>query len=124
MSRTRTWRRAGQSVDVGFYTESKNGGPPSCRECQGFTNNAPSSRQWCNIPRHTKRLVDPQTHAESSIGAWQLCLEMVGVVACLTNLLLAVLVSKNVDMYVPSSMAEQLGSFEAKVTTRTLERRR
>ncbi|CAM9477388.1 unnamed protein product, partial [Ectocarpus sp. 12 AP-2014] len=57
----------------------------------------------------------PKTHAESSIGAWQLCLEMVGVVACLTNLLLAVLVSKNVDMYVPSSMAEQLGSFEAKV---------
>eukprot|EP00903_Cladosiphon_okamuranus_P007574 g7348.t1 len=57
----------------------------------------------------------PQSHAESSIGAWQLCLEMVGVVACLTNLLLAVLVSKNVDLYVPTSMVEQLGSFEAKV---------
>lgn len=40
---------------------------------------------------------------------------MVGVVACLTNLLLAVLVSENVDRYVPTSMAEQLGSFEAKV---------
>lgn len=57
----------------------------------------------------------PQTHAESSIGAWQLCLEMIGVVACLTNLLLAVLVSENVDLYVPKSMTEQLGSFEAKV---------
>lgn len=75
------------------------------------------------MPRHAKCLLDPQTHAESSIGAWQLCLEMVGVVACLTNLLLAVLVSKNVDMYVPSSMAEQLGSFEAKVTL-PLETRR
>ena len=41
---------------------------------------------------------------------------MIGVVACLTNLLLAVLVSKNVDLYVPTSMAEQLGSFEAKVS--------
>lgn len=40
---------------------------------------------------------------------------MVGVVACLTNLLLAVLVSQNVDRYVPTSMTEQLGSFEAKV---------
>lgn len=40
---------------------------------------------------------------------------MIGVVACLTNLLLAVLVSKNVDLYVPASMVEQLGSFEAKV---------
>lgn len=64
-----------------------------------------SGRDCCNV----------QAHAESSIGAWQLCLEMVGVVACLTNLLLAVLVSKNVDLYVPTSMAEQLGSFEAKV---------
>lgn len=54
-------------------------------------------------------------HAESSIGAWQLCLEMIGVVACLTNLLLAVLISKHVDLYVPASMADHLGSFEAKV---------
>lgn len=58
-----------------------------------------------------------QTHVESSIGAWQLCLEMIGVVACLTNLLFAVLVSENVSAHVPKSMTEQLGSFEGKVCT-------
>lgn len=56
-----------------------------------------------------------QAHAESTIGAWQLCLEMMGIVACLTNLLLAVVVSKNVDMYVPKSMTDQLGTIEGKV---------
>ena len=56
-----------------------------------------------------------QTHEEASIGAWQLCLEMIGVVACLSNLLLAVMVSQNVSSYVPASMTERLGSIEGKV---------
>ena len=56
-----------------------------------------------------------QSHEEASIGAWQLCLEMIGVVACMTNLLLAVMVSENVTSYVPKTMSEQLGSFEGKV---------
>lgn len=60
-----------------------------------------------------------QTHEEASIGAWQLCLEMIGVVACLTNLLLAVMVSENISSYVPKTMSEQLGSFEGKVTDLT-----
>lgn len=45
---------------------------------------------------------------------------MLGIVACLTNLLLVVLVSENVSMYVPKSMSEHLGSFEAKVSKRLL----
>lgn len=45
---------------------------------------------------------------------------MLGIVACLTNLLLVVLVSENVSMYVPKSMSEHLGSFEGKVSKRLL----
>lgn len=36
-------------------------------------------------------------------------------VSCLTNLLLAVIVSKNVSLYVPSSWSAQLGTIEGKV---------
>lgn len=60
-------------------------------------------------------VVNVQAHAESTIGAWQVCLEMLGIVACLTNLLLVVLVSENVSMYVPKSMSDHLGTFEGKV---------
>lgn len=42
---------------------------------------------------------------------------MLGIVACLTNLLLIVLVSENVSLYVPKSMSNHLGSFEGKVSS-------
>lgn len=58
-----------------------------------------------------------QCHSEATIGAWQLCLEIMGIVACLTNLLLAVFVSQHVSLYTPDLISEHAGSMEAKVTT-------
>lgn len=56
-----------------------------------------------------------QAHAEATIGSWEVCLEIIGVVACLTNLLLVLLVSEHVSLYVPTSWSDQMGSFEGKV---------
>ena len=70
-----------------------------------------------HLPSRTRPLpLFPQSHAESTIGAWQLCLEIVAIVACLTNLVLAVLVCEHVSLYTPDGLSDHLGSTEAKVT--------
>ncbi|CAN0242461.1 unnamed protein product [Ascophyllum nodosum] len=56
----------------------------------------------------------PHSHAESTIGAWQLCLEIVAIVGCLTNLVLAVFICEHVSLYTPEGLSSHFGSLEAK----------
>ncbi|CAN0334131.1 unnamed protein product, partial [Discosporangium mesarthrocarpum] len=44
----------------------------------------------------------PHVHVQSSIGSWRLCLQAIAYVSCFTNILIAVLMSENIELYVPS----------------------